>query len=551
MSCFGRRALSRFLRLGLIPSGRSAFRIIHATPPIHTLFRHVSRARERVNGKGRACKQLDVDFRRGEKVDGETVLGWEERIMKYGLASLLAAMTMLGAMARAQDDVLPQSVARAYVAYEAAMEAQDYQSAREHAFAAWQAADAEQVSPDVQRSLAVNFAQLATAFQDHQAAYPAWVDVAELSDGLVIDPVEHVLVWHNAAVSAFNIGEYGDACTAASEADSVMQDSGASLEPDLMRAHLMIATLAFYQDRQFRGIRHYSERFLSLAEERGEVSGRNFADVHFAAGVGEAMRSQWEYAAYHMWIAGEAYEALGEPGELDSSIAHSLRSLFDDYIEDSDFWAHAQRVQASAYPRSQYAFDFDDGAGPVLVDRPTFYVSEDWQTQRLSGIVTAQFRVTPNGRATDVVVLPHALGEEMSEALVEHMQSWRFNNREAYGPSGEGRTGEVSYEFRDGRPIDGSDDDLEMLPLVIARVNPEYPLSAARRGVQGSTIVRYDVTQAGEVVNAEVVFALGANAFGDVSIEAMESWRYAPASPDDPEYRREGLTTRFDFRLGN
>lgn len=90
--------------------------------------------------------------------------------------------------------------------------------------------------------------------------------------------------------------------------------------------------------------------------------------------------------------------------------------------------------------------------------------------------------------------------------------------------------------------------DRDAQPLV--RIEPQYPMRAAERGVEGSCWVRFDVTPDGTPTNIDI-FRCDSSLFERASTRAVERWRYNPKVQDGVPVARRGVETRFDFRLSD
>jgi len=88
--------------------------------------------------------------------------------------------------------------------------------------------------------------------------------------------------------------------------------------------------------------------------------------------------------------------------------------------------------------------------------------------------------------------------------------------------------------------------DRDAQPLV--RIEPQYPMRAAERGVEGSCWVRFDVTPDGTPTNINI-YQCDSSLFERASVRAVERWRYNPKVEDGVPVARRGVETRFDFRL--
>jgi TonB family protein len=58
------------------------------------------------------------------------------------------------------------------------------------------------------------------------------------------------------------------------------------------------------------------------------------------------------------------------------------------------------------------------------------------------------------------------------------------------------------------------------------RIEPKYPVGAARAGTEGSVVLKFDVIGDGSVTNVEVVNAKPAHIFDKAAVTALKQWRY-------------------------
>jgi protein TonB len=80
------------------------------------------------------------------------------------------------------------------------------------------------------------------------------------------------------------------------------------------------------------------------------------------------------------------------------------------------------------------------------------------------------------------------------------------------------------------------------------RVYPQFPATAASRGLEGAVIVRFDVTATGSVANAHIVETTN-GIFNKSAIQAAYKFRYRPRVVDGIPYGSEGLQQLFTFRM--
>ena len=99
----------------------------------------------------------------------------------------------------------------------------------------------------------------------------------------------------------------------------------------------------------------------------------------------------------------------------------------------------------------------------------------------------------------------------------------------------------------DGEADNGDEVCCDAVP--VQRRTPRYPENAAYSDLDGVVYLRFTVTETGETENIELVGSFPPGVFDDASIRAVRRWRYEPATRDGIPVRREGVETRFDFRM--
>jgi protein TonB len=88
--------------------------------------------------------------------------------------------------------------------------------------------------------------------------------------------------------------------------------------------------------------------------------------------------------------------------------------------------------------------------------------------------------------------------------------------------------------------------DRDAQPLV--RIEPQYPMRAAERGIEGSCYARFDVSPDGTPTNIQIT-RCDSSLFERAAQRAVERWRYNPKVENGVPVARRGVETRFDFRL--
>lgn len=66
--------------------------------------------------------------------------------------------------------------------------------------------------------------------------------------------------------------------------------------------------------------------------------------------------------------------------------------------------------------------------------------------------------------------------------------------------------------------------------LLVATKSPIYPVEAARKGIEGYTILEFDISSEGKPINIRVIEAYPSDVFNSAAIEAFSEWRYKPQS---------------------
>lgn len=83
----------------------------------------------------------------------------------------------------------------------------------------------------------------------------------------------------------------------------------------------------------------------------------------------------------------------------------------------------------------------------------------------------------------------------------------------------------------------------------IFRVQPDYPQSALRRGIEGYVDLLFDVTASGKTENIRILDADPPGVFERAAIKALQKWKYKPPMENDVPYAQPDMTTRISFAL--
>jgi protein TonB len=89
--------------------------------------------------------------------------------------------------------------------------------------------------------------------------------------------------------------------------------------------------------------------------------------------------------------------------------------------------------------------------------------------------------------------------------------------------------------------------DRDVVPLV--RVEPQYPMSAKQRGVEGWVELKFTITAAGTVANIVVTASNPGTIFNKAAVQAVSKWRYNPKIENGTAVDRPGVRQRIKFEL--
>ncbi|MFL3652801.1 MAG: energy transducer TonB [Pseudoalteromonas sp.] len=85
----------------------------------------------------------------------------------------------------------------------------------------------------------------------------------------------------------------------------------------------------------------------------------------------------------------------------------------------------------------------------------------------------------------------------------------------------------------------------------IVRINPKYPTTAARDGIEGWVQLSFNISPTGEVINPVVINAEPKRTFDREAIRAIKRWKYRPKVIEGVAQLQTGQTVQLDFKLDN
>jgi protein TonB len=83
----------------------------------------------------------------------------------------------------------------------------------------------------------------------------------------------------------------------------------------------------------------------------------------------------------------------------------------------------------------------------------------------------------------------------------------------------------------------------------IVRINPKYPIEAARDGREGWVRLSFTINEVGGVEDVKVIDAEPKRIFNREATRALRRWKYKPKVVDGKAIRQPGLEVQLDFKL--
>jgi protein TonB len=102
-------------------------------------------------------------------------------------------------------------------------------------------------------------------------------------------------------------------------------------------------------------------------------------------------------------------------------------------------------------------------------------------------------------------------------------------------------------ELETGPNMGAAASDSDVVPVV--RVNPQYPIRAAERGIEGWVEVVFTITPSGTVKDPQVIASHPGRIFNREALRAIRKWKYNPKIEDGKPVERKGVKVRLRFEL--
>lgn len=353
--------------------------------------------------------------------------------MKQIFALVALALCAVGT---AQAQGLPDAIAQPYLAYNEAMEAREYAAAREAALQAWRAAEAVDHDAETTAILADNYAQLASAFGEHEAARDAYRSAAELLEGTDMPAGVVAETWVLAARSALAAGDNRDAMRCADTAGDLAENAEAM--DARARAELIFSSRSVQAHAQWRN-GQIGLAALRAGEAMEAADGFDLTDnssyglMAFILGADSSMAGDQEEAAFRLT---EAYYYLAEQRSALRYWADYVRGQLD----EEGRRAVLQRINMANFPDLAPAQDEEDADPLPSLEEAAANEDRDAQPQRrrpptyppdaarvgADGVAVVRFDVDETGRTLNAEVVISLPYREFGEAALEAVERWRY-----------------------------------------------------------------------------------------------------------------------------
>lgn len=106
---------------------------------------------------------------------------------------------------------------------------------------------------------------------------------------------------------------------------------------------------------------------------------------------------------------------------------------------------------------------------------------------------------------------------------------------------------DVGLDLTGGVEIGAAGSDSDAIPIV--RVQPQYPLRAAERRIEGWVELEFTITAAGTVKDPVVTNSHPGAIFNKSALRAVRKWKYNPKIENGVAVERAGIRVRLTYRL--
>ena len=351
---------------------------------------------------------------------------------------------------------LPQDVADAYRAYEAAVDGEDWAAAAYQAERAWRAAEAGEVDDATTTVLAANYGEVALINGNNAAAAEAYERAADLGE-TNSEPLALATYLISAAQAYHATANHQRAIVLA---DAAIEVFGALPEGEghfggLYQANRVIAYASNASGNQRRsGVS--AERALHAMAYFGPVSNPDVAQLAFLAGNRANSRGDHSTALYYLLVS----RFISRDLAMDPSLREAALTLQQHVMaatDPRDFDEVYDRIRSSGYAPGECDTrgvcpdrSVDADKGPVtqaegivsdppqveysvvpLLRTPPRYPAAAAE-RGTNGYVDVVFRVSETGRVENVVVVESS-SHMFNTAAINAVRQWRYWPRQENG----------------------------------------------------------------------------------------------------------------------
>ncbi|MDC8830004.1 TonB family protein [Alteromonas gilva] len=324
---------------------------------------------------------------------------------------------------------------------------------------------------------------------------------------------------------------------------------------------------------------HYAKQALALASKETLSDADNYYALHY--NLGNALRAadnltaaidqfetlqNWseaqfgEYALETFALRTEVV-AIKNTGKYAHSSASKLRDQLRSYkslLNDLDDAKEENPAEAAAIYYSVLSLVSKSSKSPVRLSKLTKLLEEgielaeaQWPDNDYRGlhlqVLLAKVHYASDD-LDDAVALFSNVAERVDSAL-SYTHPWVLNAHaslvKAYSRMGEDELATQHCQLI-GKMVPW---DNEQDPTPIYRVNPDFPVAAARMGSEGYVRFEFDIDEQGFVVNPQVLANSGSSQFIEESLKAIEQWRYAPKFENGEPVLAQHNVVQLDFKL--
>lgn len=174
-------------------------------------------------------------------------------------------------------------------------------------------------------------------------------------------------------------------------------------------------------------------------------------------------------------------------------------------------------------------------SSPVLVTEVKPQYTAGAVRRRLQGRVELKGVVKADGTVGDVTV-SKSLDPELDEQAITAVEQWKFKPGMKDGVAVNVQVAFVlTFTLRDEGPIYEVGSDVSA-PVIVKRVEPDYPQDSRRAGVQGTVVLECVVDTKGVPKMVRVTRPLDA-ALNLAAMKALSQWQFKPGEKDGKPVR--------------